>query len=195
MLTTDNAEYDARFRLWRQHGMSVPDTLRHGSPTVIFETYPIQGFNYRLTDVQAAIGRQQLKRLPDIVAGRRVLAASYAELLAEIDGVLAPCEPQWARSNWQSYCVRLEFDLDQHSVMQFMLDRGVATRRGIMCIHLEAAYAGEPRRYPLPRSEMARDHAILLPLFAQMTFDMQAEVVAALADAIGFCRQPRSATA
>jgi dTDP-4-amino-4,6-dideoxygalactose transaminase len=173
----------------------VPDTLRHGSPTVIFESYPVPGYNYRLTDVQAAIGRQQLKRLPDIVASRRALAISYAELLAEIDGVLPPREPAWARSNWQSYCVRLDFDLDQHSIMQAMLDRGVATRRGIMCIHLEGAYAGEPRRFSLLRSEMARDHAILLPLFAQMTYDMQAEVVAALVDAIAVGRPLQSATA
>jgi dTDP-4-amino-4,6-dideoxygalactose transaminase len=195
MLTTRNAEYDARFRLWRQHGMSVPDTLRHGSSTVIFESYPVPGYNYRMTDVQAAIGRQQLKRLPDIVASRRALAISYAELLADIDGVLPPREPAWARSNWQSYCVRLDFDLDQHTVMQAMLDRGVATRRGIMCTHLEGAYAGEPRRFSLLRSEMARDHAILLPLFAQMTYDMQAEVVSALADAIAAGRPLRSATA
>ena len=193
MLTTDNPEYDARFRLWRQHGMSVPDTLRHGSPTVIFESYPVPGYNYRLTDVQAAIGRQQLKRLPDIVASRRSLATSYSELLADIDGVLPPREPRWARSNWQSYCVRLDFDLEQRAVMQFMLDRGVATRRGIMCIHMEAAYADQPLRTPLPRSEMARDHAILLPLFAQMTYDMQATVVAALADAVAACRPLRTA--
>ena len=67
VLTTNNAEWDQRFRLLRQHGMSVPDTVRHKSNQVIFETYPVPGFNYRLTDVQAAIGLEQLKRLPHIV--------------------------------------------------------------------------------------------------------------------------------
>ena len=71
MLTTRNPEFDAFFRLARQHGMSVPDTVRHASATVIFEEYPILGYNYRMTDVQAAIGREQLKRLPGIVARRR----------------------------------------------------------------------------------------------------------------------------
>ena len=71
MITTANAEWDARFRLLRQHGMSVPDTVRHGSREVIFESYPEVGFNYRMTDIQAAVGREQLKRLPEIVDRRR----------------------------------------------------------------------------------------------------------------------------
>ena len=75
MLTTRHPEWDQRFRLLRQHAMSVPDTVRHGSAQVIFESYPEVGFNYRMTDIQAAVGREQLKRLPEIVAERRVLAA------------------------------------------------------------------------------------------------------------------------
>ncbi len=67
MLTTANADWDRQFRLLRQHGMSVPDTVRHGSREVIFESYPMLGFNYRMTDIQAAVGREQLKRLPEIV--------------------------------------------------------------------------------------------------------------------------------
>jgi dTDP-4-amino-4,6-dideoxygalactose transaminase len=191
MLTTANPEWDARFRLWRQHGMSVPDTLRHGSQAVIFESYPVQGFNYRMTDLQAAVGREQLKRLPEIVARRRALAEDYRRWLAEVDGVTPPVEPAWARSNWQSYCVRLDADLDQRAVMQFMLDRGIATRRGIMCIHMEPAHADLPLRHPLPRSEAARDHCVLLPLFPQMTEAMQARVVEALSDAIAAQRPQR----
>jgi dTDP-4-amino-4,6-dideoxygalactose transaminase len=197
MLTTDNPEYDRLFRLWRQHGMSVSDAQRHGNAQVIFEDYPVQGFNYRMTDVQAAIGREQLKRLPDIVAGRRAIAARYDELLAGLPGVTAPEEPDWARSNWQSYCVALDPAIDQRFVMQFMLDRGVATRRGIMCIHLEAAHADLPQR-PLPRSEAARDHSILLPLFPQMTDEMPTQVVDLLAGALAAdaaARRPLRVTA
>ena len=184
MITTRNPEWDALFRLLRQHGMSVPDTLRHGSAKVIFEGYPVRGYNYRMTDVQAAIGREQLKRLPTIIACRRARAADYARMLAELDGVEAPIESEWARSNWQSYCVSLAPDVDQRSVMQHMLDNGVATRRGIMCIHMEPAHADLPLPHPLQRSEHARDHSILLPLFAQMTFEMQARVVSVFAEAL-----------
>ena len=89
MLTTSDPEFDRKFRLSRQHGMSVPDTVRHGSPEVIFEDYLVVGFNYRMTDVQAAIGRKQLERLPDLVSRRRALAALYAEVLQEIEGLVA----------------------------------------------------------------------------------------------------------
>ena len=175
MITTKHKEWDARFRLWRQHGMSVPDTIRHASNSIIFESYPELGFNYRMTDVQAAIGRQQLTRLPDLISRRRELAAAYRSLLANVSNLRLPTEPEWARSNWQSYCVRLLGGLDQRHVMQAMLDRKIATRRGIMCSHREPAYpAGSWRSAgPLSESERAQDECILLPLFHQLTSEEQ----------------------
>ncbi len=169
MLTTTNPEWDQALRRWRQHGMSISDTVRHASARVIFESYPVLGYNYRMTDLQAAIGRQQLKRLPNLLAGRRRLADRYRSLLKEIPEVSAPQEPAWARSNWQSYCIRLASELDQRQVMQRMLDHGIATRRGIMCAHREAAYAEIEPRFPLHESEGAQDHCLLLPLYPEMT--------------------------
>lgn len=183
MLTTANPEWDARFRLLRQHAMSVPDTVRHGAAQVIFESYPELGYNYRMTDIQAAIGRVQLGRLDGLVARRRRLAARYGLVLADIAGLGLPVEPAWARSNWQSYCVHLPAGADQRAVMQAMLDEGVSTRRGIMCAHREAGYAGAPPRFPLPESERAQDQCIILPLFDQMTDADQDTVAAALARA------------
>lgn len=200
MLTTRNPERDAQFRLLRQHCMSVPDIKRHASAEVIFEGYPAVGYNYRLTDMQAAVGCVQLKRLPEIVDKRRELAARYQTLLANIPGLTLPHEPAWARSNWQSYCVRLPEAVDQKQVMQDMLDAGVATRRGIMCSHREGAYAGEgwtcaaqmTGRCDCPpgacaelqHSEQAQDHCIVLPLFPQMTAEQQSEVANALRQAL-----------
>jgi perosamine synthetase len=160
--------------------MSVPDTVRHGSPQVIFEEHPLLGYNYRMTDIQAAVGREQLKRLSDIVARRRALADRYAELLANNIGLVTPAEPSYARSNWQSYCVRLPDHCDQRAVMQTMLDAGIATRRGIMCSHREAVYAATPLRVPLPHSEAAQDRCIILPLYPQMTAIEQEEVATVL---------------
>jgi perosamine synthetase len=187
MLTTANAEYDAKFRLWRQHGMSVTDAVRHGSREVIFESYPEVGFNYRMTDMQAAVGREQLKRLPAIIARRRELAARYRELLCDMPGLETPLEPEWARSNWQSYCVRLPRGCDQRAVMQDLLDRGVSTRRGVMNSHTEPAYAEVMRTRPsaaLPRSEYAQQNTIILPLFSQMTDEELTRVAAALHDVL-----------
>ena len=180
MLTTSNPDFDHKFRLYRQHGMSIPDTVRHGSQQVIFEDYLSVGFNYRMTDVQAAVGRKQLERLPDLLLRRRRHAARYRELLRDVEELGLPFEPEWARSNWQSYCVRLPNWVDQRVVMQSLLDQGIATRRGIMCSHREAPYLGEKQRHDLRESELAQDHSILLPLYAQMTEDDQVRVVDAL---------------
>lgn len=200
MLTTRNPEWDAQFRLLRQHCMSVPDTKRHASAQVIFEDYPAVGYNYRMTDMQAAVGIEQLKRLPEIVDKRRELAARYQTLVADIPGLVLPHEPDWARSNWQSYCVRLPEFLDQKQVMQSMLNAGVATRRGIMCSHREGAYSGggwtcasqmkgrcgcpPGTCAELRHSEQAQDHCVVLPLYPQMTAEEQGEVVAAVTTTI-----------
>ena len=186
MLTTRHAEQDARFRLLRQHGMSVPDTVRHASAQVIFEEYVVAGFNYRMTDVQAAIGRVQLSRLPAIVAVRRELAARYDTGLRGLTGVMPAVEPEWARSNWQSYTVRLEPPLDQRRVMQRMLDDGIATRRGVMNAHRERAYPPGSWRAPGPlaRGEQAQDTVIVLPLYHHMTEEDQDRVIASLTRAI-----------
>jgi len=185
MLTTNRPEIDATCRALRQHGMSVPDTVRHASSSVVFESYPTLGFNYRMTDIQAAIGREQLRRLPEVVTRRRELAARYTEQLAGMRGVTPPREPEWARSNWQSYLVRLE-QADQRTVMQRMLDDGVATRRGVMNAHEEAAYPVGTWRAagPLDASEQAHRHSVVLPLFHQMTVAEQDAVVASLARAV-----------
>jgi dTDP-4-amino-4,6-dideoxygalactose transaminase len=180
MLTTSKLELDRKFRLYRQHGMSVPDTVRHGSQQVIFEDYLVVGFNYRMTDVQAAVGRKQLERLPDLVSRRRAVAAQYGELLQDVEGLDLPVEPEWARSNWQSYCVRLPARVDQKSVMQALLDQGIATRRGIMCSHREPPYSDKKKFHDLRQSEHAQDHSILLPIYAQMTEDEVVRVADAL---------------
>jgi dTDP-4-amino-4,6-dideoxygalactose transaminase len=179
MITTRDAALDRKFKLLRQHGMSVPDTTRHGAREVVFETHDTLGYNYRMTDIQAAVGREQLKRLPDIVAERRRIAKRYEVLLADIPGVETPIEPARARSNWQSYSVKLPGRCDQKAVMQAMLDDSIATRRGIMCAHREAVYR-DAARAPLPCSEAAQDRRILLPLFPQITETEQARVVESL---------------
>ena len=108
MLTTADPELDQKFRLLRHHGMSVSDTVRHSASTIIQEEYPLVGYNYRMTDIQAAIGREQLKRLQAIISRRRALAARYQEGLGDVEGLRIPVEPDWARTNWQSYAVSVE---------------------------------------------------------------------------------------
>lgn len=185
MLTTANPAYDRLFRSLRQHGMDVASDVRHGARDVIFERYALPGYNYRLTDLQAAVGRRQLARLPDIVQRRRDLAARYRDLLAGITGLGLPQEPNWARSNWQRFCVRLPDHVDQREAMQVLRDKGVGTSRGVMCAHREPPYASSVHA-PLPYSEAAQSRCLLIPLYPQMSQEEQDRVAAALNDV---CRE------
>jgi dTDP-4-amino-4,6-dideoxygalactose transaminase len=199
MLTTANAEWDRRFRLLRHQGMDVSDRARHDAREPVFESYPVLGFNYRMTDIQAAIGRVQLARLGGMLVRRRLLARRYRELLAGIPGLRLPVEPEWARSNWQSFCIGLPDGCDQRQVMESLLQRGIATRRGVMCAHREPSYergdwscgvpigecACEPGHCErLARSERAQDRSILIPLYSQMTAAEQQRVAEALQDVL-----------
>jgi len=188
MITTDDADLAARLRLLRQHGMSVNDQQRHQSQQVVFEEYVEVGFNYRLTDIQAAIGRCQLARLPQMVVRRRELAELYRAKLGQIDGLTVPADRTDTRTNWQSYCVMLPDGIDQRQVMQAMLDDGIATRRGVMNAHREPAYShGEEAtgvRFPLPVSEKAQDRGLILPMFDEMTEQEVETVSSSLANAL-----------
>jgi len=179
MLTTANPEWDRLFRMGRQHGMDISASDRHRASAVIFESYPAEGSNYRMTDIQAAIGRGQLARLSHITERRRRLADRYRELFGNTQSVCLPIERAWSRSNWQSYCVRLPDHVNQREVMEKLLDRGISTRRGIMCAHREPPYAKSPHP-PLPQSEAAQDRCMLLPLYPQMTDDEQQQVATAV---------------
>jgi dTDP-4-amino-4,6-dideoxygalactose transaminase len=197
MMTTSNSTWDQKLRLLRHQGMDVSDAVRHDSKQVICESYPEVGYNYRMTDIQAAVGREQLKRIPAVVERRRLLAERYRQLLESISGLRLPKEPNWARTNWQSYCVRLPAGCNQIDVMQNMLNQAIATRRGIMCAHRENAYSncmwscssrGNCTCKPgtcerLKASEAAQENTILLPLFHDMTEDQQVRVALALNNA------------
>jgi dTDP-4-amino-4,6-dideoxygalactose transaminase len=166
MVVTADAALDARVRRLRQHGAASADR-------------PVDepGLNYRLTDIQAAIGRVQLARLPSLVMERRRLATRYRERLAGLELEL-PGEPVWARSNWQSYCVLLPERVAPSTAMQELAARGIAARRGVGNAHEEPAYASA--RASLPRSERARRQGLCLPMVPGMTVDEQERVVAGM---------------
>lgn len=199
MLTARDPKITAKFRLLRQHAMSVPDTIRHHSSKVVFEEYTEPAFNYRMTDLQAAVGRPQLRKLDEIVKERRRLADRYRDKLANHSLLRPPVERATARSNWQSYPLFMRDDakLSQVEILQALMDKGIACKRGIMNAHQEPAYRGRgnwacgPSACPspercgatcarLPVSEKLRDRTILIPLFHGMTDEEQDLVIDAL---------------
>jgi dTDP-4-amino-4,6-dideoxygalactose transaminase len=158
------------------------DTARHGAAKVIIETYDEVGYNYRLTDVQAAIGIEQVKRLDWIVQRRRELAHAYNAALADHPWLKTPYEPDWAHSNYQSYAVTLTENApcSRNELMQHLLERGIATRRGIMLAHREKPFLHGPNAASLKQSERASDDSILLPLYPDLSAADLGAVVAAL---------------
>ena len=192
LITTASAEVDARCRSWRNHSQTRVET-EEGEVAV---TYPELGFNYRLSDISAAVGRVQLVRLEEAIPRRRELAARYTRLLAGMRGVETPCEPHWARSNWQSYCVRLGESIDRVRVVQQMRQAGIATLGGITCAHREQAYEKEPwfcgsGRCSEPvgcshlvHSEEAQEDCLLLPLYHELSEEDQDRVVSSLQNAL-----------
>lgn len=173
MVLTSSAEYAERLRLLRQHGMSINDRVRNNAQQVVRERYLEVAWNYRLTDIQAAMGVEQLRRLPGMVARRQELAARYDEALAGHDVIRPPARPERTTWNVQSYAIRLDGwgEARRDAVMQELLDRGIASRPGVMTAHREPAYAG-PDGLPtvsLPVSEAASDGSLVLPLYTQMS--------------------------
>ena len=165
MIVTNNREYDRKFRLLRHQGMSVSDVARHKAESVTIENYPIMGYNYRMTDVQAAIGVEQLKRVPNIIISHRKINRLYHKHLKGISWLKLPEEPNYARTNWQSYPLRilLNSPISRNALMQYLLDNKVASRPGIMNAHEEKTYSGF--KYNLKESEKAKKSTILMPIY------------------------------
>jgi dTDP-4-amino-4,6-dideoxygalactose transaminase len=178
MVTTDDDEMAQHVRLLRAHAASVSTADRDRSDKILLETYPEVGFNYKITDIQSAIGVVQMGRVDEIVAERRRLGKRYDELRAHDDRVETPLEPEGFEHVYQSYNVRLHTERTQEHVMHAMMDLGIATRR-IFAIHDQPAFAGFARR-PLPVTEEAAARTLLLPLFVGLTDDEQDQVVNAL---------------
>ncbi len=198
MITTADESLATRLRQLRQHAMSVSSTLRHDSQRVVFESFGEPAYNFRMTDLQAAMGRTQLGRLRQTIATRRALAERYRAALDDHSLLVPPRELPWMRANFQSYPLRIRAGarLSQVEIMQHLLDRGVATRRGVGNAHMEPAYRSTPWScgpepcsselhlhgscLRLRHSEEARDRTIMIPLFHGMTEMEQEHVVAAL---------------
>ncbi len=182
MVTVDDAEWATRLRRLREHGMNVSAADRHASKQPVLEAYLETAYNYRMTDIQAAVGLVQLGRLAGLVAQRRELAARYQTLLADIDGLVPVRDPAYGQTNYQSFWVRLDdFPLGRDEVLASLAANGVSARRGIMAAHLEPAYA-DVIPEPLPVTERFTRDSLILPLHHALTHDDQDHIVGHLRD-------------
>jgi dTDP-4-amino-4,6-dideoxygalactose transaminase len=181
MITTAREDWAERARRLREHAMSVSAAARHASVLAPAEEYLEVGYNYRMTDLQAAVGIVQLGKLPEVVARRREIAATYAKQLADIPGLRSVEDPAWGTCNFQSYWVEVgpEFPLDREGLLAHLAAADISARRGIMAAHRQPAYAGTAHG-PLPVTEHLTDTTLILPVFHQLSESDQARVVDAL---------------
>ncbi|WP_250403570.1 DegT/DnrJ/EryC1/StrS family aminotransferase [Streptomyces cellostaticus] len=186
MVTTDDGAWAERLRRLREHGMNASAAQRHASTKPVLESYLEVGYNYRMTDIQAAVGLVQLDKLDAMIARRRELAARYERLLRDVHGLTPVRDPAHGQSNFQSYWVLLDeaFPVGRDDLLAALAGAGVSARRGIMAAHLEPAYADHPRA-PLPVTERITRDSLILPLFHTMTEAQQDRVVTALREQAG----------
>jgi len=169
MIVTDDDALAERLRRLRHQGMSISDYARHGAAPTLFETYPEIGYNFRITDIQAAIGLVQLGKLPAILEKRRLVAERYNAYLNDHPLFIRPHVPEGMEPNWQSYMIGLRSarGLDRNAVMAWLYERGIPTRRGVMASHLEPPYRDPNVR--LPHTEMAAANTLQLPMHPSLT--------------------------
>lgn len=149
------------------------------------------GFNYRLSDVLGAIGVVQMGRLAEILRGRRERAATYARILADVDGVTAPVVPDGRTHTYQSYVVLLDEDVDRDAVIAAMRDRGIETTLGTYGMHLQPVFR---ERYDiadsaLPNATRAHHSALTLPLYGQLEEADLVRVAEALRESVSSSRR------
>ena len=188
MVTTSRADWAERLRRLREHSMSVSAADRHASVLAPPEEYTEIGFNYRMTDLQAAVGLVQLGKLDEMVTRRRELAEVYAKAVAEIDGLRLVHDPAHGTTNFQSCWVEVDdsFPLSREELMAHLAASDISARRGIMAAHRQPAYRfRDGGGLPLPVTEHLTDNTLILPLHHQLSESEQARVVEALRSAGG----------
>jgi perosamine synthetase len=184
MIVTDDGAFAERLRRLRHQGMSLSDFSRHNTAPTMFESYPEIGYNFRITDIQAAIGLAQLDRLEEILARRRAVAQRFQHALANQRAFIPPCVPPKMSPNWQSYQIALRKDLPitRNDVMDRLYAMGIPTRRGVMASHLEPPYRSTASI--LPNTETLAAQTLQLPMHAALDSSQQDRVLAALAAAV-----------
>lgn len=182
MITTSDAVLAQRLRQLRQHGMSISDLVRNAAKQIVTERYNEVGYNFRMTDLQAAIGLAQLTRLPHFLKQRRAMAARYDYALRDVSWLQTPVILPHCRTNYQSYMVRLLGPAAgaRDAIMQTLLDKGISTRRAVMAIHRELPYRADRWERTLSRTNLVADTGLILPLFHDMSEEEQDFVIEAI---------------
>lgn len=177
MICTEDGELAHDLKLLRHQGMSASDDKRHSNSPTNFETYPVVGFNFRITDIQASVALSQFSRLDEILARRQQLAERYEDALQKIPTLRSQTVLPHAVMNWQSYQVQLTPSAKhtRNEVMDYLWEAGIPTRRGVMIAHTEPPY--RPLNVKLPVTEHVEATSFQLPMHTGLPSDHQEYVI------------------
>jgi dTDP-4-amino-4,6-dideoxygalactose transaminase len=181
MVTTNDDVFADRARVIRSHGASVSDFVRHQAKGKLLQTYDNLGYNFRMTDIQAAIGLEQMKKLPFIVDQRQRLARRYNEQFVAMPEVAPPFVPAYAEHSYQSYVIRLtpQCRLSRDALLHALASLGVSARHTLSC-HNEPYFRQLCGEVQLPITDEIVCRTICLPLYPTMTDEEQDYVVKSL---------------
>lgn len=183
MLTTNRADWAARARTLREHSMSMSAADRHGSLLAPPEAYLEVGFNYRMTDLQAAVGIVQLGRLPEVLARRREIAARYVAGLTRVPGLRLVSDPPYGTTNFQSFWVEVlpSFGTTRDGLMEKLAEAGISARRGIMAAHRQPAYRWRDSGGSLlQHTERLNDRTLILPVYHELDDDGLGRIISTI---------------
>jgi perosamine synthetase len=171
MLTTDDDALAQRARIVRSHGASVSDLERHKARGTVYAAYPEVGYNYRMTDIQGAVGVEQMKKLPWILNRKQDIGRWYDAHLAEIEEVEAPYVPAYAVHSYQSYLIHFkpQFRIDRDALLRQMAECGISCRHGIAPMHWEPYYRQLYGELHLPVTESISLSTMFLPTYPEMS--------------------------
>lgn len=174
MLTTSRPDWAARARRLREHAMSVSAAERHNNLVSPPEEFDEIGFNFRMTDLQAAVGLVQLAKLPHIVERRREIADAYRLALRTVPGIRLVDDPPYGECNFQSLWLEVgaDYPLSREELLDSLAVADISARRGIMAAHRQPAYRDrDTGTAPLPVTERLTDNTLILPLYHQIEKD------------------------
>jgi dTDP-4-amino-4,6-dideoxygalactose transaminase len=184
MVLTQSAALAERLRALRDHGATVSDRVRHEAGAFALPDYDMVGFNYRMTDLQGAIGVEQMKKLDWILDQKRNLASTYDERLAEVAWITTPSTPKECVHGYQSYVVLIAEDapVPRDEFAQRLQQAGVSTRQGTHAVHNLGYYREKYGLTPesCPNATAAENRSLALPLFPGMTAEEQDYVLEAI---------------
>ncbi len=182
MITTNSAAHARTLQMLVSHGASVSEVARHRAKKAIKESYSIMGYNFRLSNIQGAMGVAQMKKLDWILQRRIKLAERYNQAFSRTATIIPPVHERQIKPNYQTYMVRLSprVKIAREIVIQKLAAAGISSRTGIMACHLEPFYRQMYPNLKLTHTEMALASALILPLYPELKEKEQDRIIDAL---------------